>query len=135
MYAQFKLRSLKFCRSQKFANDWKSRLKKKKDDPSEVLAFLQFLFYKKVLTFLRFSCRISFFIVFLFQSALTGESLLVTKNLGDGVCSVSTCKQGAIEGLVIATGVHTLFGKAIHLVETITIIGHFQQIISVYYIG
>ena len=27
----------------KFANDWKSRLKKKRDDPLEVLAFLQFL--------------------------------------------------------------------------------------------
>ena len=99
------------------------------------MAFLQFLFFKKVLTFLRFFCGISFFIVFLFQSALTGESLPVTKNLGDGVYSISTCKQGAIEGVVIAIGVHTLFGKAVHLVETTTIIGHFQQIISVYYFG
>ena len=65
-------------------------------------------------------------VVFLFQSALTGESLLVTKNLGDGVYSVSTCKQGAIEGVVIATGVHTSLGKAVHLVETTTIVGHFQ---------
>ena len=39
------------------------------------------------------------------------------------------CKQGAIEGVVIATGLHTLFGKAVHLVETTTIIGHFQYII------
>ena len=36
------------------------------------------------------------------------------------------CKQGAIEGVVIATGLHTLFGKAVHLVETTTIVGHFQ---------
>ena len=67
-----------------------------------------------------------------FQSALTGKSLPVTKNPGDGVYSVSTCKQGAIEGVVIATRVHNFFGKAVHLVETTTIIGHFQQIISVY---
>ena len=110
-------------------------MKKKRDDPSEVLAFLQFLFFFKGLNFPEILLWDFFFIVFLFQSALTGESLPVTINLGDGVYSVSTCKQGAIEGVVIATGVHTLFGKAVHLVETTTIIGHFQQIISVYYFG
>ncbi|THG08893.1 hypothetical protein TEA_021725 [Camellia sinensis var. sinensis] len=57
------------------------------------------------------------------QSALTGESLPVTKGPGDGVYSGSTCKQGEIEALVIATGVHTFFGKAAHLV--LTAIGNF----------
>ena len=76
-----------------------------------------------------------FLIVFLLQSALTGESLPVTKNPGDGVYSGSTCKQGEIEGVVIATGVHTLLGKAVHLVETTAIFGHFQQVISIYYFG
>eukprot|EP00250_Pteridium_aquilinum_P000171 c10195_g1_i1 orf=1-657(-) len=38
------------------------------------------------------------------QSALTGESLPVTKNPGDGVYSGSTCKQGELEAVVIATG-------------------------------
>ncbi|QHO39988.1 Plasma membrane ATPase [Arachis hypogaea] len=52
------------------------------------------------------------------QSALTGESLPVSKHPGDGVYSGSTCKQGEIEAVVIATGVHTFFGKAAHLVET-----------------
>ncbi|EEF52110.1 H(\+)-transporting atpase plant/fungi plasma membrane type, putative [Ricinus communis] len=52
------------------------------------------------------------------QSALTGESLPVTKGPGDGVYSGSTCKQGEIEAVVIATGVHTFFGKAAHLVDT-----------------
>ncbi|GLJ24414.1 hypothetical protein SUGI_0466260 [Cryptomeria japonica] len=42
------------------------------------------------------------------QSALTGESLSVTKNPGD-VYFGSTCKQGEIEAVVIATGVHTFF--------------------------
>ncbi|KVH89776.1 Cation-transporting P-type ATPase [Cynara cardunculus var. scolymus] len=61
------------------------------------------------------------------KSALTGESLPVSKNPGDGVYSGSTCKQGEIEAVVIATGVHTFFGKAAHLVDNTTHIGHFQQ--------
>nr|AMY26503.1 H(+)-ATPase 7 [Pyrus betulifolia] len=64
------------------------------------------------------------------QSALTGESLPVTKNPGDGVYSGSTCKQGEIEGVVIATGVHTFFGKAAHLVDNTTHVGHFQQVLT-----
>ncbi|KAF9603217.1 hypothetical protein IFM89_034550 [Coptis chinensis] len=63
------------------------------------------------------------------QSALTGESLPVTKHPGDGVYSGSTCKQGEIEAVVIATGVHTFFGKAAHLVENTTHVGHFQQVL------
>ncbi|CAA0808276.1 ATPase 8- plasma membrane-type, partial [Striga hermonthica] len=61
------------------------------------------------------------------QSALTGESLPVTKHPGQGVYSGSTCKQGEIEAVVIATGVHTFFGKAAHLVDSTNNIGHFQK--------
>ncbi|CAL5370611.1 unnamed protein product [Camellia sinensis] len=61
------------------------------------------------------------------QSALTGESLPVTKSPGDGVYSGSTCKQGEIEAVVIATGVHTFFGKAAHLVDSTNQVGHFQK--------
>lgn len=64
------------------------------------------------------------------QSALTGESLPVTKNPSDGVYSGSTCKQGEIEAVVIATGVHTFFGKAAHLVENTTHVGHFQKVLT-----
>lgn len=64
----------------------------------------------------------------LLQSALTGESLPVTKGPGDGVYSGSTCKQGEIEAVVIATGVHTFFGKAAHLVDTTNQVGHFQKV-------
>ncbi|KAK6162642.1 hypothetical protein DH2020_002483 [Rehmannia glutinosa] len=64
------------------------------------------------------------------QSALTGESLPVTKNPGAGVYSGSTCKQGEIEAVVIATGVHTFFGKAAHLVENTTHVGHFQKVLT-----
>ncbi|KAM5565373.1 hypothetical protein ABKV19_019404 [Rosa sericea] len=64
------------------------------------------------------------------QSALTGESLAVTKNPGDEVFSGSTCKQGEIEAVVIATGVHTFFGKAAHLVDSTNNVGHFQQVLT-----
>ncbi|WJX74972.1 Plasma membrane ATPase 4 [Trifolium repens] len=64
------------------------------------------------------------------QSALTGESLPVTKNPGDEVFSGSTVKQGELEAIVIATGVHTFFGKAAHLVDSTNQIGHFQQVLT-----
>nr|XP_029151167.1 ATPase 9, plasma membrane-type isoform X3 [Arachis hypogaea] len=62
------------------------------------------------------------------QSALTGESLPVTRCSGDEVFSGSTVKQGEIEAIVIATGVHTFFGKAAHLVDSTNQVGHFQQV-------
>lgn len=52
----------------------------------------------------------------------------MTKNPGDGVYSGSTCKQGEIEAVVIATGVHTFFGKAAHLVDSTNQVGHFQKV-------
>nr|GMD05624.1 plasma membrane ATPase 4-like [Ipomoea batatas]GMD10559.1 plasma membrane ATPase 4-like [Ipomoea batatas] len=64
------------------------------------------------------------------QSALTGESLPVTKNAGDEVFSGSTCKQGEIEAVVIATGLHTFFGKAAHLVDSTHQVGHFQKVLT-----
>ncbi|KAJ4897128.1 plasma membrane-type protein [Raphanus sativus] len=64
------------------------------------------------------------------QSALTGESLPVTKHPGQEVFSGSTCKQGEIEAVVIATGVRTFFGKAAHLVDSTNQVGHFQKVLS-----
>ncbi|XP_058188292.1 ATPase 8, plasma membrane-type-like isoform X2 [Rhododendron vialii] len=64
------------------------------------------------------------------QSALTGESLPVTKHPGNEVFSGSTCKQGEIEAVVIATGVHTFFGKAAHLVDSTNQVGHFQKVLT-----
>ncbi|KAA8525073.1 hypothetical protein F0562_007063 [Nyssa sinensis] len=64
------------------------------------------------------------------QSALTGESLPATKNPSDEVFSGSTCKQGEIEAVVIATGVHTFFGKAAHLVDSTNQVGHFQKVLT-----
>uniref|UniRef100_A0A0D9VM68 Plasma membrane ATPase n=1 Tax=Leersia perrieri TaxID=77586 RepID=A0A0D9VM68_9ORYZ len=64
------------------------------------------------------------------QAALTGESMPVNKHPGQGVFSGSTVKQGEIEAVVIATGVHTFFGKAAHLVDSTNNIGHFQLVLT-----
>nr|XP_017231519.1 PREDICTED: plasma membrane ATPase-like isoform X2 [Daucus carota subsp. sativus] len=64
------------------------------------------------------------------QSALTGECLPVTKNPSDEVFSGSTCKQGEINAIVIATGVRTFFGKAAHLVDSTNQVGHFQKVLT-----
>ncbi|RVU71034.1 plasma-membrane proton-efflux P-type ATPase [Lactobacillus xujianguonis] len=52
------------------------------------------------------------------QAALTGESLPVTKKIGDEAYSGSIVKQGEMTGVVIATGSHTFFGKTAKLVAT-----------------
>ncbi|KAH0916368.1 hypothetical protein HID58_030814 [Brassica napus] len=61
------------------------------------------------------------------RSVLTGESLPVTKKKGDQVFSGSTCKQGEIEAVVIATGSSTFFGKTACLVDSTDVTGHLQQ--------
>jgi H+-transporting ATPase len=61
------------------------------------------------------------------QSALTGESLPVTRNSGEAVYSGSILKQGEIDALVYGTGQNTYFGKTAHLVETARTVSHFQQ--------
>ncbi|GMP56195.1 hypothetical protein CsSME_00020771 [Camellia sinensis var. sinensis] len=66
--------------------------------------------------------------IWVLQSALADESFPVTKSPRDGVYSGSTCKQGEIEAVVIATGVHTFFGKAAHLVDSTNQVGHFQKV-------
>jgi len=61
------------------------------------------------------------------QSALTGESLPVTRKTGDAVYSGSILKQGEADALVYATGGNTYFGKTAHLVETAHTVSHFQR--------
>ncbi|KAJ4731854.1 Plasma membrane ATPase [Rhynchospora pubera] len=64
------------------------------------------------------------------QPALTGESLPVTKRPGDVVFSSSTCENGEIEAVVIATGINSFLGKAAYLVDTTESIGHFQKVLT-----
>ncbi len=61
------------------------------------------------------------------QSALTGESLPVTRNAGETVYSGSIIKQGEIDALVYGTGGNTYFGRTAHLVETAQTASHFQK--------
>jgi H+-transporting ATPase len=51
------------------------------------------------------------------QSALTGESLTVTKRRNDVVYSGSIVKRGEATGIVILTGKNTYFGKTVELVK------------------
>jgi H+-transporting ATPase len=61
------------------------------------------------------------------QSALTGESLPVTRKSGEAVFSGSIMRQGEIGALVYATGKNTYFGKTAQLVEEAHTVSHFQR--------
>jgi H+-transporting ATPase len=61
------------------------------------------------------------------QSALTGESLPVTREQGGEVYSGSIIKLGEIDALVHATGNKTYIGKTARLVEEVKKISHFQR--------
>lgn len=76
------------------------------------------------------------------QAALTGESLPVTKKVGDVGYSGSIAKQGAMTALVIGTGNNTFFGRTASLVagagraeshsqRAVTHIGDFLIILSI----
>ncbi|XP_052146214.1 ATPase 3, plasma membrane-type-like [Oryza glaberrima] len=56
---------------------------------------------------------------------------LSPKEPGTIVFTGSTCKHGEIEAVVIATGIHSFFGKAAHLVDSTEVVGHFQKATSV----
>ena len=64
------------------------------------------------------------------QSALTGESLPVDKEVGGVAYSGSVDKQGEMEALVVATGAGTYFGKTAALVEQAGSKSHFQQAVT-----
>lgn len=61
------------------------------------------------------------------ESALTGESLPVEKRESDVAYSGSVIRQGEMNGLVVATGVNTFFGKTAQLVQEARTISHFQK--------
>ena len=61
------------------------------------------------------------------QSALTGESLPVTRKSGEAVYSGTILKRGEIDAQVSATGKATYFGKTAQLVEAAHTVSHFQK--------
>ncbi|KAG0055348.1 hypothetical protein BGZ83_008868 [Gryganskiella cystojenkinii] len=64
------------------------------------------------------------------QSALTGESLPVSKKKGDVVYSSSIVKQGQQMAVVTKTGINTFIGRAANLISITVEEGHFQKIIN-----
>jgi H+-transporting ATPase len=61
------------------------------------------------------------------QSALTGESLPVTRKPGETLYSGSIVKQGEATALVQTTGTGTYFGKTAELVKEAHTASHFQR--------
>src|SRR5437870_2992215 len=61
------------------------------------------------------------------QSALTGESLPVTKETGEDAYSGSVVKQGEMVAVTTATGANTFFGRTAKLVAAAGSISHFQR--------
>jgi len=61
------------------------------------------------------------------QSALTGESLPVTKLISDEAFSGTVVKQGEVLAEVTATGANTRFGKTASLVQQAKTVSHFQK--------
>jgi H+-transporting ATPase len=61
------------------------------------------------------------------QSALTGESLPVTRKPGEAVFSGSIIRRGEIDAMVYGTGANTYFGKTAQLVQEAQTVSHFQK--------
>jgi H+-transporting ATPase len=61
------------------------------------------------------------------QSALTGESLAVSRGQGESLYSGSVLVRGEADALVCATGASSYMGKTTELVESAGTISHFQR--------
>ena len=64
------------------------------------------------------------------QSALTGESMLLSKNEGELLYSGSVIKNGECTAVVTATGVNTFFGKTIQLVQMAKPKLHMEEVVT-----
>ncbi len=63
------------------------------------------------------------------QSALTGESLAVSRGQGQSLYSGSVLVRGEADALVCATGASSFMGKTTALVETAGTVSHFQRVV------
>lgn len=64
------------------------------------------------------------------QSALTGESLLISKKEGDMLFSGSVIKNGECNAVVTATGINTFFGKTVQLVQMAKPRLHMEEVVA-----
>ncbi len=63
------------------------------------------------------------------QSALTGESLSVTRKKGETIYSSSIVKRGECNGIAVETGSKTYFGKTTELVAAAKTKSHIEELI------
>src|SRR5665811_2493414 len=64
------------------------------------------------------------------QSALTGESMLISKREGEMLFSGSVIKNGECNAVVTATGINTFFGKTIQLVQMAKPRLHMEEVVA-----
>jgi H+-transporting ATPase len=64
------------------------------------------------------------------QSAITGESMLISKKEGDMLFSGSVIKNGECNAVVTSTGVNTFFGKTIQLVQMAKPRLHMEEVVA-----
>lgn len=65
------------------------------------------------------------------QSAVTGESMALSKNVDEILYQSSTIKRGAARMVVVATGPHTFVGRSATLVnEASAGRGHFTEVVN-----
>jgi H+-transporting ATPase len=64
------------------------------------------------------------------QSALTGESMLVSKKEGEMLFSGVVIKSGECNAVITATGINTFFGKTIQLVQMAKPRLHMEEVVA-----
>jgi len=64
------------------------------------------------------------------QSALTGESMLLSKKEGDMLFSGSVVKNGECNAVVTSTGINTFFGKTVQLVQMAKPRLHMEEVVA-----
>ena len=63
------------------------------------------------------------------QSALTGESAVVSRTAGEPIYSASTVRRGEATGTVTATGASSFYGRTAELVRSARSAGHLDQLL------
>lgn len=74
-------------------------------------------------------CTISDGTVEVDQSALTGESAVVSRAGGELIYSASTVRRGEATGTVTATGASSYYGRTAELVRSARSVGHLDQLL------
>ena len=74
-------------------------------------------------------CTISDGTVEVDQSALTGESAVVSRTAGEPIYSASTVRRGEATGTVTATGASSFYGRTAELVRSARSVGHLDQLL------